>query len=206
MSDSQPELTDLLRAWRDGDAEARDTLVQQVYPHLRALAHRRLHRGELTLQPTEVVHEVYLRMQRGAQPDWQGRAHFFAISATLIRDVLVDYLRRKNSLKRGGDWQRLTLETLADLADMQLNPDLLALHEALERLAELDPVAARLVELRFFGGLEIQEAVPVLAASSATLVRKWRYARAWLRRELETAEPERSTEPRKEKGEEGHGC
>ena len=200
MTDSQPELTDLLKAWRDGDAGAGDALVQQVYPRLRALAHRRLHRGELTLQPTEVVHEVYLKMQRREQPDWQDRAHFFAISATMIRDVLVDYLRRKNSRKRGADWQRLTLDTMADLADVQLNPDLLALHEALERLSELDAVAARLVELRFFAGLEIQDAVPVLGVSSATLVRKWRYARAWLRRELGTAGPEKAIEPQGDKG------
>ena len=188
MAESTPELTDLLRAWQDGDAEAGDRLVQKVYPQLRALAHKRLARGALTLQPTEVVHEVYLKMQRGSQPDWQDRAHFFAIAASLIRDVLVDYLRRKNSQKRGGDWQRLTLDNMVDLEGEAINPDLLDLHEALERLAALDGVAARLVELRFFGGLEIRDAVPVLGLSSATLVRKWRYARAWLRRELEVGE------------------
>ena len=188
MAESTPELTDLLRAWQDGDAEAGDRLVQKVYPQLRALVHKRLARGALTLQPTEVVHEVYLKMQRGSQPDWQDRAHFFAIAASLIRDVLVDYLRRKNSQKRGGDWQRLTLDNMVDLEGEAINPDLLDLHEALERLAALDGVAARLVELRFFGGLEIRDAVPVLGLSSATLVRKWRYARAWLRRELEVGE------------------
>ena len=180
------EVTELLQAWRQGDAAAGERLVEKVYPLLRSLARRRLDRGAMTLQPTELVHEVYLKMNRGAQPDWQNRAHFLAISASLIRDVLVDHLRRKGSHKRGAGWHRLTLDTLSELADANINPDLLDLHEALERLAVLDPTAARLVELRFFGGLEIQDVVPILGLSSATLVRKWRYARAWLRRELAT--------------------
>lgn len=183
------EITDLLASWRGGDEEAGALLIDELYPLLRREARGRLARwrGDVTLQPTEIVHELYLKLSRSRQPEWADRAHFLAISARLMREILVDHARRRSSLKRGGETVHLPLDENDPAIPVPELGDLLAVDEALEKLGDRDPVAAELVLLRFFGGLEIREAASVLQVSSATLVRKWRYARAWLRRELKAA-------------------
>jgi RNA polymerase sigma factor (TIGR02999 family) len=147
-------------------------------------------RGEHTLQATALIHEAYLRLVDQRRVEWRNRAHFFGIAAQMMRRVLVDHARGRLAAKRGGDIRPVTLESEID-ADVQADDadaglDVLALHEALERLAELDPPQARLVELRYFGGLNIDETAEALGISPATVKREWTVARAWLRRELAT--------------------
>lgn len=148
----------------------------------------RRERGEHTLQATALIHEAYLRLVDQRQVEWRNRAHFFGVAASMMRRVLVDHARARLAEKRGGDLRAVTLECVAD-ADLQpddadANLDVLALHDALERLAELDPPQARLVELRYFGGMNIEETAAALGISPATVKREWAIARAWLRREL----------------------
>ena len=183
------ETTELLGRARRGDRTATDELMTLVYDDLRRLADRYLARESRghTLQPTALVHEAYLRLL-GSEQDWQGRAHFFGAAARAIRRILLDRARERQSVRRGGGRERLSLESADEAALGRPEVDILVLDEALERLAELDPVKARVVELRFFGGLGMAETAEVLGVSPSTVARDWRFARVWLHRELEGGE------------------
>jgi RNA polymerase sigma factor (TIGR02999 family) len=182
---SSAEISRLLINWRLGDAEARDALIPLVYSELRRLARQRLwHQGpEQTLESAALVNEVYLRLARQNPPQWQNRAHFFGVAAQLMRHILVDYARNRLAAKRGGGAQRLTLETKFAPAH-QPEIDLVALDDALNKLAHLDAQQSRVIELRYFGGLSIEETATVLGISPATVKREWATARAWLQHEL----------------------
>ena len=186
MSAAGPQnVTNLLLAWRGGNEAALDQLIPLVYEELRRVAHRCLRndRAGETLQTTGLVNEAYLRLVRSSRVQWRDRTHFFALTAQLMRRVLVDEARKRGYQKRGGDLTRVTLdETPAVLPE---NPeDLLALDEAMTRLAEVAPRKVRVVELRFFGGLTIEETAEVLGVSTDVVKREWRTARLWLLREL----------------------
>lgn len=179
------DVTALLRAWRRGDAAAREALVERVYAHLKRLAASQL-RGEragISLQATDLVNEAYLRLIDQVRVDWRDRAHFFGLAATIMRRVLVDHARRRLSRKRQHLEVRSGL-TLVPAARAAPELDLLDLERALERLAAESPRVARVVEMRYFAGLEIEEVASALAISPATVRRDWAYARAWMRAEL----------------------
>jgi len=183
-------LTQLLIAWSQGDAAALEQLAPLVYVELRKLAHRYMKRERAghTLQTTAVVHEAFLRLLGNPQEKWQNRAHFYAIAAKMMRRILVDYARANSRAKRGGETARVSIEDIdAPVADVALNPDVIALDEALEKLTEIDPRRARVVELRFFGGLSVEETAHVLQVVPDTVVRDWRVAKAWLFRYLNHA-------------------
>ena len=174
------DITTLLRDWRKGDLAARDRLVAVLYPELRALADRQL-RGERanhTLQPTALVNEAYLRLSGLERMDFQDRSHFVRMAARVMREVLVDHARRRQADKRDGG-HRVTLTGL-DVAEEAGNVDALALDGALTRLEQIDPDKARVVELRYFGGLTIEETAEAMGSSPATVKRHWQSARAWL--------------------------
>jgi len=196
-SGSTESLTGMLQAWAKGDLEARDCLLPIVYDELRKQAARQL-RGERaghTLQPTALVHEVYLRLAQPRRVPWQSRAEFFAAAAQAMRRILVDHARKRAAAKRAGNWTRVELaDDVAIEGKREL--DLLALDDALERLAELDPRHARIVELRFFGGLSVAETASVLKISTATVKRDWSLARAWLHRRLGETESSRAAADR----------
>jgi RNA polymerase sigma factor (TIGR02999 family) len=185
MPKPSPTVTDLLRAWGKGDTAALDKLVPLVYEELRRQAHRYLRRERPghTLQTTGLVHEAYLRLVDQRETDWQNRAQFFGVAAQMMRRVLIDHARSKQAAKRGGNQIRVTLED-ADAAVQEQGVDLLDLDDVLTRLAKLDPQQAKVVELRYFTGLGIEETAQVLDISAATVKREWTMARAWLRREL----------------------
>jgi RNA polymerase sigma factor (TIGR02999 family) len=178
------EITALLHEWRRGNRAALDRLMPLVYDELRALArrHLRAERHGVTLQPTAVVHEAYLRLV-GADVAWEDRAHFFGVASRLMRQVLVDHARARQAKKRGGNATRVDL-TGADPSSSPPPVDVLALHEALDRLAAVDATSERIVEMRYFGGLTVEETAKVLAMSPATVKRDWDAARAWLLREI----------------------
>jgi RNA polymerase sigma factor (TIGR02999 family) len=180
------ELTQLLVDWRRGDKAALDKLMPIVYQELRRMA-RRYMRGEHvghTLQSAALVNEAYLRLINIKNMDWQNRAHFFAMAAQLMRRILVDHARSRNYAKRGGaQQQKLSLSEADQFAGKQ-DVDVVALDDALKRLAAMSEQQGKIVELRFFGGLTIEEAAEVLGVSHATVERDWAVARAWLRREL----------------------
>lgn len=182
------EVTLLLTAWRDGDREALDRLMPLVYGELRRLAARFLEgeRKDHTLQPTALVHEAYLRLAGGAVPRWQDRVHFFAVAAQVMRRLLVDHARARRAEKRGGGVRPLPLEAALDIGSPEAgDPELLlALDEALVELAVHDARKARIVELRFFGGLTIEEAAEVLDVATSTVILEARLARAWLFRRM----------------------
>jgi RNA polymerase sigma-70 factor, ECF subfamily len=181
------DVTGLLLAWGHGDQSAADRLVVAVYDELRRQAERAMRRegGEHTLQATALVHESYLRLVDQRRVEWRNRGHFFAIASTVMRRVLVDHARARLTAKRGGGVAPISLAGAERGGEHGTDDvDLLALHEALERLAALDPEQARLVELRYFGGLTIEETAEALDVSPATVKREWALARAWLRREL----------------------
>jgi RNA polymerase sigma factor (TIGR02999 family) len=183
------EVSRILNATDQGDPSAAEQLLPLVYDELRKLAAAKLAQetpGQ-TLQPTALVHEAYLRLAAG-DPDrhWDGRRHFFAAAAEAMRRILIDNARRKQAGKHGGGWQRHDLLE-AELAVDSTGDDLLAVEEALARLRVGEPVIARLVELRFFAGLTLEEAAECLGLSPRTAYRHWAYARAWLRRELDRA-------------------
>ncbi len=163
-----------------------DEFFPAVYDELRRIAHRQLgrERREHTLGTTALVHEAYLRLVDQRRVVWRGRAHFFGVAAQVMRRILVDHARERHAAKRGGGLRQLTLGDADAAAAAQPGVDVLALHEALERLAALDADQARLVELRYFGGLSIEETAQALGVSPATVKREWAVARAWLRREL----------------------
>jgi RNA polymerase sigma factor (TIGR02999 family) len=176
------DVTQLLRSAAAGDRQAAADLLPLVYDELRRLAaHRIAHeKPGHTLQPTALVHEVYLRMVGDTdEPHWDGRAHFFAAAAEAMRRILVESARRKESLKRGGGADRVECD-LGQLPALEIHEDLLALDEALDRLTAADPEAAQLVKLRYFAGLTLAEAAEALGISTRTADRLWAYARAWL--------------------------
>lgn len=182
---SPSTITQLLIRWRNGDQAALHELVPQVYSELRRLAeyYLRQERPSHTLQATALVHEAYLRLADENEIDWQNRAHFFGIAAARMRHILVDHARSRAAAKRGGGAYRLSLSEVDQLAK-QRDVNLLALDEALERLNALDTQKARIVELRYFGGLTIEETAEVLKISPATVKRDWSMARAWLLGEI----------------------
>ncbi|MEO8623448.1 MAG: sigma-70 family RNA polymerase sigma factor [bacterium] len=182
-----PDVTPLLLAWGNGDDAAGAQLLPVVYAELHRQASRAMRREaeEHTLQATALVHEAYLRLVDQRRIEWRNRAQFFGVAAQTMRRILVDYARGQHAIKRGGGQQQITLSDVNQpLANTDDSVDVLALHEALDRLAAFDPDQARLVELRYFGGLNIEETAETLGVSSATVKREWAIARAWLRREL----------------------
>jgi RNA polymerase sigma factor (TIGR02999 family) len=182
MSDS---ITQLLVRWSEGDQEALDRLMPLVYDELRRLASSFLRRQphNQTLQPTVLVHEAYLRLVNQQHVSWENRAQFFGLAATLMRRILVDHTRRQMAEKRGGGETRVSLSE-ADRFNADPDVNLVALDDALNGLAALNPQHCQIVELRYFGGLTIEETAAVLGVSHATVERGWYMARAWLRREL----------------------
>ena len=182
----QQDITALLQAWSRGDRAALEALLPAVYGELRHQAERymRRQRADHTLQATALVHEAYLRLVRQQDTEWRSRAHFFGVAAKAMRSILVDHARARQAAKRGAGTARLTLSRVESVPDPTAAVDVLDLEQALQRLAEFDSAKARLVELRYFGGLSIEEAAEVLEISPATLKRQWNTARAWLRREL----------------------
>ena len=182
---SPPDITGLLDDWGRGDPRALDRLVPLVYAELRRVAARQLRheRDGHSLQPTALVHEAYLRLVGQRQVHWENRAHFFAVSAQVMRRILVDHARRRKAAKRGDDAERVSIaQDIAAPASDAIS--VLALDRALDRLEPTDPPLARIVELRAFGGLTVDEVAHVLKVSPSTAKRSWRTARAWLVREL----------------------
>ncbi len=180
------EITELLIAWSDGSRDALDDLIPLVYGDLRRMAAGYMQRepGGHPLQPTALVSEAYVRLVDQRRVKWRNRAHFFGVAAGMMRRILVDHARRRRAERRGGAWERVTL-TGMDLASEEPSQiDVLALHECLERLSGFDPQQERIVELRYFGGLTIEETAAVVGASEATVVREWTLAKAWLRANL----------------------
>lgn len=185
MNDRRAQFTGALAAAEGGDRTGLDALLPTVYDELRRLAgaHMRRERGEHTLQATALAHEAFLRLADGAQVRWRGRAQFLAVAARAMRQILVDHARRRGSRKRGGGAARVPLsDTVAAFGRPDL--DVLAVHEALEDLAARDPRKARVVELRFFGGMTGREAAEVLGIAESTADDEWAFSRAWLRRRL----------------------
>jgi RNA polymerase sigma factor (TIGR02999 family) len=180
------DVTHLLEELSGGNQDALAALVPLVYEQLRRLArnHMRRERQGQTLQTTALVHEAYLRLVDQRHVRWQNRSHFFAIAAQAMRRILVSRARAGRAAKRGGGGETIQIDDL-DIANPESPVDLVAIDEALQRLAALDPQQGRIVELRFFGGLTIEEAAEVLQLSTATVKREWRTAKAWLRRELD---------------------
>jgi len=180
-------VTQLLIDWSKGDQAALDQLMPLVYSELRRLASNYLRRERQghTLQPTALVNEAYLKLVDQRSAKWQNRAQFFGISAQLMRRILVDHARQHRAAKRGGSEQQRLSITSAEKFAKQSEIDLLALNEALDELTKMDPQQARIVELKFFGGLSIEETAEVLGIGHATVERDWKMARAWLRRQLE---------------------
>ncbi len=185
-------VTQLLVKWGNGDEKALDKLMPLVYSELRRLAGNYLRQERLghTLQPTALVNEAYLKLIDQRNAKWQNRAQFYGVAAQLMRRILVDHARQHQAAKRGGsDQERLSITSAGQLGAKQLATepaiDLLALHEALEELAIIDPQQSRIVELKFFGGLSIEETAEVVGIGHATVERDWKMARAWLRRKLE---------------------
>jgi RNA polymerase sigma factor (TIGR02999 family) len=186
MVATRQDVTALLRAWSRGDADAGERLLPIVYGELRRQAARllRRERRDHTLQPTALVHETYLRLIEQHAADWKNRTQFFAVAATAMRRILVDHARRHGARKRGGSWDRISFDETRRAWPGPPDVDILALEEALDELAVLDPPKVRLVELRFFAGLDLEETAAVLGVSQSTVTRDWRLARAWLFRRL----------------------
>ena len=188
LDPAAPSITDLLLAWNDGDADALDRLIPLVERELHRLAHRHLS-GEANghpLQTTALVNEAYLRLIDGSRIRWQNRAHFFAVSARLMRRILVDVARARQRQKRGGDAVWISLDEAPDVTDVR-PADVIALDDALTALTAFDERKSRVVELRFFGGLSVEETAEALQVSAITVMRDWAVARAWLAREMGAA-------------------
>jgi RNA polymerase sigma factor (TIGR02999 family) len=184
---SSARITELLAYWGQGNADAREALMPLVYDELRRIARRHLwrQRPNHTLQSAALVNEAYLRLVRQESPQWQNRAHFFGVAAQAMRQILVDYARSRLAAKRGAGAPRFTLDTKIALPEQEKEEvDLVALDDALNTLTVLDPRQSRIIELRFFGGLSIQDTAVVLGISPATVKREWTMARMWLHREL----------------------
>src|ERR1700757_648793 len=182
---SATDLTRLLQEWKGGDAKALDALVPLVYKELRRLAHFQLRheRADHTLQSAALVHEAYFRLVELNPPQWESRTHFFAIAAQLMRQILVDYARHHRAAKRGGSVCKVSVEDAA-MTLKEKDVDVIALDDALQALARIDPRQSRVVELRFFAGLSLEEISQALEIAPATAQRDWTAARAWLHREI----------------------
>lgn len=181
----QPEITQLLLSWRKGERSALDELIPLVQTELRRLARNYMRRQKVghTLQTTALVNEAFVRLVDSNRVNWQDRNHFYAICAQLMRRILVDFARKKASLKRGGERVQVTLGDNVDVSD-ERDAEVVALDEALERLAKMNERQSRIVELRYFGGLTEEQIAETLEISSRTVRRDWNLARAWLYREL----------------------
>jgi RNA polymerase sigma-70 factor, ECF subfamily len=179
------ETTQLLRAWADGDRGALERLTPRVYRTLRRIAGYQMQHEQAghSMQATALVHEAYLELIDVTNVNWQHRAHFYAVSAQIMRHILLDRARRRVAAKRGGTAERMNLDELPDLSGDRAT-ELIALEDALNTLAENDARKARVVELRFFGGLSVEETAEVLAVSPETVMRDWKFARSWLQAEL----------------------
>jgi RNA polymerase sigma factor (TIGR02999 family) len=191
MAVSSPEITTLLKAWRRGDHGALDRLTPLVYDHLRKLARQyvRKEHSPTHLDATALVHEAYVRLVDARSVDWQDRAHFYAVSARIMRRILVDAARARASAKRGGGIQRVNRSSVVSLENVPAAGtdralEIVALDDALTALAQMDSRRAQVVELRFFGGLSVEETAEALSVSPQTVMRDWKLARAWLAREL----------------------
>ena len=185
MTVSKPGLTELLDDWRQGDLTAIEKLTPLIYDELRRIAHRYVQRERNghTLETTALVNEAYLRLAGQKKIEWQNRAHFFAVTAQVMRHILIDHARRRRFLKHGGDAQQVSLSEAAMMSE-QRAAELVTLDEALDELARLDGRKSRVVELRYFGGLSLEETAEVLEVSLMTVRRDWRAAKAWLYRRI----------------------
>ncbi len=188
-SSSRRDVTRLLIRSSDGEGEALEQLVPAVYAELRRIAKRQLgrERPEHTLDSTALVHEAYLKLVDQEQVEWRNRTHFFAIAARSMRTILIDHARARGAAKRGGGISVLPLEHIADAVSAEQDEQLTALDEALTRLADISPEASRTVELRYFGGLTLEEVAVAMDLSVRTVRRRWEFAKAWLQRELREA-------------------
>jgi RNA polymerase sigma factor (TIGR02999 family) len=186
MDGARGELTNLLVEWGKGSQPALDRLLPYVYDELRTLARSYLRRERPghTVQTGTLVHEAFVRLIQGQQVSWQGRAHFFGIAARLMRQILVDHARARDAAKRGAGENAEPIETALSVAVQAMDVGVIALDNALDQLAAIDPTAARVVELRFFGGLTVEETAEVMGISTGTVKREWSTARAWLRRAI----------------------
>jgi RNA polymerase sigma factor (TIGR02999 family) len=193
MESSSHQVTRLLKAWSDGESGALDQLIPLVYRELHRLAQHYMayERPGRTLQTTALVNEAYLRLVDSAQANWQSRAHFFGVCAQVMRRILVDWARSRHALKRGGNICTLELDEALATPEKP-GEDLVALDDALQALAILDPRKSRVVELRFFGGLSVEECAEVLKVSVDTVMRDWKFAKSWLHRELSRESPQRA--------------
>ena len=185
MSASPHSVTEMLLAWGEGDEAARDELLAVVYQELHRLAHHYMKRESPghTLQTSALVNEAYVRLVDQNNVQWQNRAHFYGIAAQMMRRILVDYARNRRYAKRGGGAQKVSLNEALIVSD-ERSEEVVSVHEALEQLAAFDPRKSQIVELRFFGGLSIEETAEVLDVSPGTVMRDWTLAKAWLRREM----------------------
>lgn len=179
---SSQDLTQMLIQLSQGKSQVVDDILPLIYDELRSLAsnYLRRERSDHTLQPTALVHEAYIKLIDQTQVKWQNRAHFFGIAANIMRRILVDYARKHHADKRGGDAEKLPLEEEILIVSEGKSAELLALDEALENLAKIDPQKSKIVELRYFGGLSVEETAEVLGVSEITVKRHWRMAKAWL--------------------------
>ena len=186
MGEESTSVTHLLKAWSGGDQGALEELTPKVYLELRRMAARYMHkeRAGNSMQATALVHEVFLRLVGADSVSWQDRAHFFAVSANMMRRILVDRARSKGMAKRGGAALHLNLDDVPEVASGSRDREIVAIDEALDALAQIDPRKARVVELRFFGGLSVEETAEVLKISAQSVMRDWKMARAWLLTEL----------------------
>ncbi len=183
--DTAPNVTQLLLAWSDGDREALEELTPLVYGELKKIAegYLRRERADHTLQPTALAHEAYIKLIDQQHVRWQNRAHFYGIAAQAMRRILVDHARARLAGKRGSGGAVVSLDEAVDISDERAG-QLLALDEALKTLAELDPQNSRVVELKYFGGMTLEETAEALGISRATVIREWKMAKAWLYGEL----------------------
>ena len=185
LDSSKQEITQRLIAWNGGESGALEDVINAVYKELRRMADRYLRHEDSghSLQPTALVHEAYLRLIDQTQVTWQNRAHFFGVAAQMMRRILVDHARTKHRTKRGGSERTISLEEVLDTGS-EKTADLVALDEALKCLAEIDQRKSEVVEMRFFGGMSVEETAAALAVSPQTVMRDWKLAKAWLYKEL----------------------
>jgi len=185
MNDTRNEITEQLMAWSNGDATALDRLIPVVYQELRRMADQYLRREDSghSLQPTALVHEAYMRLIDQTKVEWQSRAHFFGVAAQMMRRILIDHAKTKHRLKRGGTAIKIALDENMNVSQERA-VELIALDDALQALAQMDERKSRIVELRYFGGLSVEETAQVLGVSDKTVMRDWNLAKAWLYKEL----------------------
>jgi RNA polymerase sigma-70 factor (ECF subfamily) len=185
MEASADDITVLLQGWRQGDQSALDKLIPRINRELNKIAKRQLGREQNApaIEPSSLIQQAFVRLLAGVEVDWQSRAHFFAVASEVMRHVLVDYARARQRQKRGGAAVHVRLDAAVALSPDQLD-EIVAVDLALRRLAEIDERKSRVLEMRFFGGLDVKEAAEALGVSPNTVIRDWNFARAWLRREL----------------------